>query len=222
MPNRTRILLVDDHPVVREGLRTFVATRADFQVVADAATADEALALVQAHQPDVILLDLDLNGASGLDLLPAMLQAAPAARALVLTGIRDVKVHQEALARGARGLLLKDQAAAMLLKAIEKVQQGEYWFERAVLGRVLDRVIAPEVPPADSDAGRIASLTAREREIIALVGKGLKNQQIADRLFVSEKTVRNHLTTIFAKLNVGDRFELAIFAYRHGLAQVPA
>ena len=221
MASRTRILLVDDHPVVREGLRMFLTSRPQFEVVGEAATPDEALALAQAHQPDVLLLDLDLNGASGLDLLPAILQITPAVRAIVLTGIRDVKVHQEALARGARGLLLKDQAAAMLLKAIDKVQEGEYWFERAILGRMLDRVIAPEVPPADSEPGRIASLTAREREIIALVGKGLKNQQIADTLFVSEKTVRNHLTTIFAKLHVTDRFELAIFAYRHGLARVP-
>ena len=215
----TKVLLVDDHPVVREGVRMFLGTRTDLEVIGEAGTGVEALAAVVRQQPDLVLLDIDLGGEDGLDLLPRLLTAAPAARVIVLTGIRDARVHQEALARGARGLVLKDKVRVVLLKAIDKVAQGEYWFERTILTRQLDRAAAAPAP--DSDEARIASLTAREREIVTLIGRGLKNQQIGEALFISEKTVRNHITAIFAKIGVSDRFELAIFAYRHNLARVP-
>ena len=213
---RARVLLVDDHPVLREGLRLLLDTRPDLHVVAEAGTAAEAVAAAARERPDLVLLDVDLGGENGLDLLPRLLETAPGARVIVLTGIKDPEVHQQALARGARGLVVKDKARTVLLRAVEKVQLGERWFERGILTRQIDRVMAP-----DSEARRIATLTDREREIITLVGRGLKNQQIADALFLSEKTVRNHITAIFSKLGVSDRFELALFAYRHGLARVP-
>jgi DNA-binding NarL/FixJ family response regulator len=198
-----------------------LAVRPGFAVVGEARTVSDGLAMAARERPDLVLLDLDLAGASGFDLLPQLLDSVPTAKVIVLTGNREVGAHREALRRGARGLVLKDKAPLVLLNAIEKVQQGELWFERTIIGQVLDAVTAPRTAAPDSDEGRIASLTAREREIIALVGQGMKNQQIADALFIGEKTARNHLTAIFAKLAVSDRFELALFAYRHQLARMP-
>lgn len=198
-----------------------LSTRPEFIVIGEAGSAAAALAIAADQQPDVVLLDVDLGADDGLVLLPRLLASTPKSRVIVLTGSREASVHQEALSRGARGLVLKDKAPMVLLKAIEKVRQGELWFERTLLTQLIDRVAAPESPSPDSDAGRIASLTSREREIIALLGQGLRNQEIADALFINDKTVRNHLTAIFSKLGVSDRFELALFAYRHGLARIP-
>jgi two-component system, NarL family, nitrate/nitrite response regulator NarL len=217
----TTVLLVDDHPVVREGLRMFLSASLAYDVVAEADTAAAALAATGHHKPGIVLLDIYLGDESGLDLIPHLAAASPASRVIVVTAARDATVLDAALAAGARGLVQKDQAAQVLLKAIDKVLAGEFWFERAVLSRHLARVTGRVLGPSDPGDLAIASLTPREREIITLVGQGLKNQQIADALFVSEKTVRNHLTLVFSKLGVSDRFELALYAYRHGLARLP-
>jgi DNA-binding NarL/FixJ family response regulator len=109
----------------------------------------------------------------------------------------------------------------VLLKAIDKVHNGELWFERAIMARHIDQEDTPQRPDVDSDAARIASLTSREREIIGLIGQGMRNARIAATLFISEKTVRNHVSAIYAKLSVTDRFELALYSYKHALARLP-
>jgi two-component system nitrate/nitrite response regulator NarL len=120
---------------------------------------------------------------------------------------------------GAMGVVLKEHAAEVLIKAINKVHQGEVWLDRSMMGTVLDEMTqAPEIDP---EGARIASLSDREREVIALIAEGLKNKQIAQRLFISETTVTHHLSSIFSKLDVSDRLELIIYAFRHGLAQLP-
>lgn len=217
--NPIRILLIDDHRVVRAGLRMLIESQPGWKVVGEAATRSQALASLQEEVPDIILLDLDLGGEKGLDFLPELRAAAPEARVIILTGLRDPQAQQKAFRLGAVGLVLKENAAEVLLKAIEKVQGGEVWLDRSTVAEILGGREGESGP--DPETLKLASLTPREKEIIALIAEGLKNKQIADRLFISETTVRHHLTSIFDKLEVGDRLELLLYAYRHGLARPP-
>ena len=188
----------------------------------EAGTCAAAAAAAERAQPDIILLDIDLDGTNALECLPALVKAAPRARVLVLTGLSDAGVHMQALRAGAMGLVLKEKAADVLLKAIDKVHQGEVWFDRATMGNVLSEMsLGGGQGPDNPEKSKIVSLTDREREVVTLIGEGLKNKHIAERLFISETTVRHHLTSIFDKLGVSDRLELVIYAYRHNLAQPP-
>jgi two-component system nitrate/nitrite response regulator NarL len=225
------VLLIDDHAVVRSGLRMLVESRSGLKVAGEAANRAEALAIAKQEQPDIILLDLDMQNDNGLNFLPHLLAAAGRARVLILTGVRDPDAYNQAIRLGASGLLLKEKAPDVLLKAIEKVHAGEIWFDRSTIGNVLTEMSraggnksrngGPTDVSRDPEAAKIASLTEREREVSALIGEGLKNKQIASRLFISETTVRHHLTSVFDKLGVSDRLELIIYTYKHGLAKPP-
>jgi DNA-binding NarL/FixJ family response regulator len=163
-----------------------------------------------------------MGGQSGLDILPDLLASASEARVLVLTGIRDAKVHRDAIRRGALGVVAKEQAAEVLLKAIKKVQAGEAWLDRMTMGHVLAEIRSRNaLDGADPEKTKIAALSNREREVLDLVSQGLKNQEIGERLFISDHTVRHHISAIFAKLDVSGRLELILYAYRHRLAKPP-
>jgi DNA-binding NarL/FixJ family response regulator len=218
-----QVLLIDDHAVVRSGLRMVIESNSGLKVVGEAGNRADALAIAAREQPDIILLDLDLNGSSGLDFLVELFTLAPEARVIILTGVYDAAAHQRAMHLGAMGLVLKEKAAEVVIKAIEKVHAGEVWFDRVMMGHMISQLSrATLTPKSKPEAQRIASLTEREREIVALIGEGLKNKLIANRLFISETTVRHHLTSVFDKLGVSDRLELIIYAYRHGLAKPPS
>ena len=210
-----RVYLIDDHLLMREGLRMLIGSNPNLVVVGDAGGWEQAKDTIAALRPHVVLLDLDLGDASGLDVLPDT-------RVIMLTGIRDPEQHRQAVLLGAMGLVLKEKAAETVSRAIERVHAGEVWLERTLIASILnDRSRKASSAADDAELARIAQLTEGERELIALVGAGLRNRQIAERLVISEATVRHHLTSIFAKLDVADRFDLALFAYRHHLAKVP-
>ena len=215
-----RVFLVDDHPVVREGLKMLLGTSDDLKVVGGASTVQEALSALALAPADVVVLDLDLAGKDGLELLPGLSARAPDTRVLVLTGIRDRERHRAVLSAGAQGVVLKDKPSELLLKAIRRVHAGELWFDRATMEVALQRAVSLERARAP-EREKITALTAREKQIVSLIGEGLKNGEIGARLGIGEKTVRNHLTIIFDKLDVSDRLELAVYAYRQGLAQLP-
>ena len=188
------------------------------KAVGEASNAAEALATISSERPDIILLDLD--EVNDLDLLPELHGITPEARVIVLTGTRDSETHRRAVRLGAMGLVRKEQASAVLLQAIAKVHAGEVWLERTLVADVLGEMTRGEpVQPVDPEAVKVAALTPREREVITLVGQGRKNRQIAAHLWIAEATVRHHLTSIFAKINVLDRLELVIYAYQHGLCR---
>ena len=215
-----RILLIDDHAVIRWGLRLLIEDQPGLKVVGEASGRADALALAEREQPDIILLDLSLPGTDGIDLIPELHEAAKEARILVLTGVLDSEAHTRAMRLGAVGVVLKEKAPEVLIKAIVKVHAGEVWLDRVMVANVFnERSRSREASKHNPEAAKVATLTGREREVITLVGEGLRNKQIADRLFISEGTVRNHLTTVFSKLEVSDRFELLMYAYRHGLAR---
>lgn len=216
-----RILLVDDHTIIREGLCDLIKSRPGMAVVGDAGTRADALRIASRERPDVIVLDLDLGEESGLDLLPELLEAVGEASVVVLTGTRDVRQRDRAMELGARGVVLKENGATELLNAIEKVHQtGDYWFEPGAAKRLMDmrRSRASEQP--SPEAVRIETLTRTERELIAYIGEGLDNRLIAGRMHVAESTVRNTLTRIYDKLEIkGGRLGLLVYAYRHGLVK---
>lgn len=215
------IILVDDHKVVRGGLRMLLESNLNLKVVGEAGSCAEALPLIERERPDIILLDMDLRGESGLDIL----QNLPAnfeGQVLILTGVVDAEIHRKCVRLGARGLVQKDMAPEVLLKAIKKVHEGEIWFDRNMMSSVLSDVLnQKERNDGDPERLKINTLTAREHQVVALVSEGLKNKQIAERLFISDTTVRHHLTSIFSKLDISDRLELVIYAYRHELAKPP-
>jgi two-component system, NarL family, nitrate/nitrite response regulator NarL len=218
-----RVLIVDDHGIMRAGLRMLLESQSGIMVVGEASSCADALALATCTQPDVIVLDLDLGGENAVESIPTLLRTAPETRILVLTGLRDPEVHRQAIRHGALGLVFKEKAVETLLQAITKVRAGEVWLEPTMIAQVLGDLTRPQLSPqTSSEATKIARLTEREREVITLVGEGLRNKHIAERLYISEATVRHHLTAIFAKLDVSDRFELAIYAYQHDLAKPPA
>ncbi len=216
------ILLVDDHSIVRSGLRMLIGSEPGLEVVGEADGRASALDSSARLQPDIILLDLDLGGESSLDFLPDLLANVPQARVILLTGTRNPDEHVRAVRLGAMGVVLKEQAADVLIRAIQKVHAGEAWLDPTLMARLLTGMAPGRgAKQVDPEAIKIAALTDREREVIALICEGLQNKTIGQRLFISETTVRHHLTSIFSKLGLENRLELVIYAYRHGLAQPP-
>lgn len=192
----------------------------DMKVMSVAGNRSEALAAAASDQPNIIILDIVLGDEDGLSLLPELKGVAPNSRVLVLTGLRSSESQRQAMRAGAMGIVLKEHAAEILIKAIKKVHHGEVWLDRLMIGSVLQEMT--EEKQADPDQEKISSLTEREREVLSLVGEGLKNKQIAAKLFISETTVTHHLSSVFSKLAVSDRLELIIYAFRHGLAKLPS
>jgi len=221
-PNPVRIMLIDNHALVRIGLRMVIEREPGLIVVGEAGSAGEALAIVAQEQPDIILFEPNLPDCLGVELISQLTAVAPRTRVLLVTGLSDAGLHHRAVQLGATGIVLKQQTSDVLVKATRKVYAGEAWLDRSMVADVITKLSrGQDDNRADSEAEKIALLSPREREVIALIGEGFKNKQIADRLSISEATARHHLTSIFAKLDVSDRLELIIFAYRHGLAQLP-
>jgi DNA-binding NarL/FixJ family response regulator len=210
----TTLYIIEDHPVVREGIRMLLEASGGVQVVGASASASAALAEVQRAGPQVLLLDLDLGDEDGLAWLPRLLSAAPGARVLILTALRDEGRDEAALHAGARGFVHKDAPAEVVVRAVRAVAAGELWFEPSVLRARPPGSAAPGPPRTALDG-----LTSRERDIVELVVEGLRNEEIARRLGINEKTVRNHLTGVFAKLGVSGRLELVVLCHRQGLTR---
>ena len=215
-----RILLVDDHQIFLTGLQLLIEREPDMIVVGTASNRAEALALMQEH-PDIVLLDLDLGNESGIDFLPQLIEPEEPPRVIIVTGVPDPELHLRAVRLGALGVVLKLDSAGFLVKAIRKVHGGEMWLNRPMISTVMTELIHARAKKMDSEALKIAELTVREREVIALVAEGMRNRQIGERLFISEKTVRHYLTSVFDKLGVADRLALMIYAFQRGLAKIP-
>jgi DNA-binding NarL/FixJ family response regulator len=223
--NAIRVLLVEDHQTMLWGLQRLVdAERPRMEVAGTARTCSEALAGAAQLAPDVILLDLDLGGVCMIEFLPELL-ANGLSRVLVLTAAHHVETLDLAVRRGARGILHKEVPAEQVLKAIEKVHRGELWFDAETMDRVFGQLVGcRNRPTLAAEPARHASLTVREREIVsaAVEHSGSANHVVAERLFISEHTLRNHLTAIYRKLNVTSRLEMYVYAMRHGLIQPDA
>jgi two-component system, NarL family, nitrate/nitrite response regulator NarL len=221
LAERIRIVTIDEHELLRAGLCSLLSQEKGFEVVGSASSWPEAMMLIQREQPDVVLYSINADG-TNIDFLPELLAVSENTRILALADTGDKELLRRAVRQGAAGVLSKNQPAATLIKAIERVRAGEAWLDRSTTASLLLE-LSPRnrAVKQDPEKMKIASLTEREREVIRLVGNGLKNRQIAEKLFISDITVHHHLTSIYSKLDVADRLELLIFAYRNGLAQLP-
>ncbi len=219
-----RVFMIDDHRSILWGLERLIESgKPAMKVVGSAESVTAALKLLDSVQPDVILLDIDLGTENGIDGIPK-LSAISKARILVLTGVRDKAAHDRAVLAGACGVVEKESPAETILTAIDKVHDGQVWLDRAATGRIFVEFSRESAGQSvDPERAKIASLTVREREIVAITAgnAGATAKTIAQILFISEHTLRNHLTSIYNKLDVANRLELFAYAHKHGLIKVP-
>lgn len=242
LKRQIRVFLVENQCLVREGIKLLLQSN-NISVVGDvtidtANSLTSAVALAIEASPDIILVVPDENQ-HWFTIMRSLQDKLPETKYIVLTSIEKAEMHHQAVSAGADAVVLKSIAAKDLVNAIQAVSAGGAWLSPEIVGQILKELRSVSHEPVqeshksswdspkhsyhltEDEHARIARLTTREREVVSLIGEGLRNQQIADRLCISIITVRHHLSSVFAKLGVRDRFELAIYAYRHGLAKLP-
>jgi NarL family two-component system response regulator LiaR len=213
MDKQIRILICDDHAVVREGLRALIATEADMEVIGEAIDGERAVVAVRELRPDVILLDMVMPRMDGLEAIRVIKGEFPAARILVLTSFAEDDMVFPAIKSGALGYLLKDSSPDELIRAIRDVNRGEASLHPSIARRLIMELSQPtSLPPTPEP------LTERELEVLKLVAKGYSNEEIAESLVVSERTARGHVSSILSKLHLANRTQAALYALREGLA----
>ncbi len=216
-----RILIADDHPIVRDGLKKLLLLEDDFEIVGEAADGREVLDKVQELDPDVLLLDLRMPNLDGLSALQALQQTNKRTRVIVLTASEDKNEFVQAMKLGCSGIVLKQTAPDLIVKSIRKVHSGEIWLDSHTTAAVMLQFQRGHENGGAEQAGdkghERREISSREREIVGWVAQGYKNREMADKMFISEQTVKNHLHNIFDKLGVSDRLELALYAIHKGL-----
>lgn len=212
--DRTRIIIADDHPLFRKGMRAMLESLPEMEVVGEAATGEAAIALAGDLAPDVIVMDLQMPGGTGLAATRAILNASPHIRILMVTLFDDGESVFTALRAGARGYILKDTEAGEMARAVQAVSRGEAIFSPAIANRLIDFFATPH-PMVPKEV--FPSLTEREREILSLIAQGRANADIARQLSLSVKTVHNYVSNIFSKLQVADRTQAILRAREAGM-----
>jgi DNA-binding NarL/FixJ family response regulator len=217
-----RIVIADDHPIVRDGLKKLLLLEDDFEVVGEAGDGREVLERVQALDPDVLLLDLRMPNLDGLAALQVLQQTNKRTRVIMLTASEDKNEFVQAMKLGCSGIVLKQTAPDLIVKSIRKVNSGEIWLDSNTTAAVMRQFSTGLEGSGQGGQGGTkgrerSPLSTREREIVALVAQGYKNKEMAEKMFISEQTVKNHLHNIFDKLGVSDRLELALYAIHKGL-----
>lgn len=222
--NPIRVFIIDDHRSILWGLQRLIESgKPTMNVVGCVGSCAEALKTIKETAPDVILLDIDLGKENGIDEIPRLLAETNShAKILMLTGVRDKSAHDKAVLAGARGVVEKEASAETILSAISKVHEGQIWLDREATARIfVEFSRESSAHGADPEQAKIASLTHRERAIVAVTANnaGSTAKTIAQALFISEHTLRNHLTSIYSKLEVSNRLELFAYAHKHGLTK---
>ncbi len=210
-----RVLHADDHAIVREGVRALLLTEPDMELVASTSNGHEATTQAQALKPDVIVMDLQMPQKSGLEAIADIRQENPEARILVVTSFAEDETVFSAIKAGAQGYLLKDSTPEELLQAIRDVHEGRLSLHPSIAARVIQELHRPSNLKPTSDP-----LTVRELDILKCVAQGMTNQEIAEKLVVSERTVRTHVSNILGKLHLANRTQAALYALREGIAHL--
>jgi NarL family two-component system response regulator LiaR len=209
-----RVLIVDDHAIVRQGLRTYLELLEGIEIVGEARNGTEAVAQVHELAPDVVLMDLVMPEMDGIEATRQVTALSPAPKVIVLTSFTEDEMVFPAIRAGATGYLLKDISPSELAQAIQAVHRGEAQLHPDVTRKLLNQFVGPMTEPAVAPD----PLTARELEVLRLIARGMSNRELALELAISEKTVKTHVSNILGKLHVDDRTQAAIYAYKHGLA----
>jgi NarL family two-component system response regulator LiaR len=220
--NAIRVLIVDDHAVVRQGLHTFLElqdhSELPIEVVGEASNGIGAVELAQHTQPNVVLLDLVMPEMDGIRAIPKILECSPMSRIIVLTSFGEEDKVLPAIRAGAYAYLLKDIPPEGLVHAIREVYLGQVQLHPEVAKKLMSALAAQEIPGNQKASEAEGDLTDRERDVLSLIADGLSNREIAERIFISEKTVKTHVSSILSKLHLADRTQAAIYALKHGLA----
>lgn len=219
-PSKIRVVIADDHPIVRDGLKKLLSLEEDIDVVGAVSDGRELVDRIDELRPDVILLDLRMPNLDGLGAMQTLQHTNSKARVIVLTASEDKNEFVQAMKLGCSGIVLKQTASDLIVKSIRKVHSGEIWLDSHTTAAVMRQFAAPGEGAVGVSSGKSrerSPLSAREREIVALVAQGYKNKEMAEKMFISEQTVKNHLHNIFDKLGVSDRLELALYAIHKGL-----
>ena len=216
-----RVLLVDDHAIVRDGIRSLLTTEPDIQVIGEADNGRDGVRLAQQLQPDVILMDLVMPAMDGIEATRLIMDGQPQARILVLTSFDAEEKVFPAIKAGAKGYLLKDSDSADLVRAIHQIHGGESSLDPKIARKVLQEMWAePRPEPESAQNNTLEPLTEREIEVLKLVAQGLSNEEIAQRLIIAERTVRTHVSNILGKLHLANRTQATLYALREGLASL--
>ncbi len=215
-----RILIADDHPLFRDGLRMLLSAESGFEVLAAAPDGEQAIEMCRRLMPDVLLLDVSMPRFSGLDVLTRVTAECPAVRTILLTASLDRRQTVEALTNGARGVVMKDTASEVLFRSIKDVVAFGYWLAERTVDEIVG-ALQEKRSPCEGDASPLPLLTTRERQIISAVAQGATNDDIGRQFGLRPQTVKNHLTSIFDKVGVANRLELALFAVSHRLVEAP-
>jgi len=218
-----RILIADDHQLLRQGIRNFLALEPDFDIIGEAVDGEEAVAKAQAMLPDVLLLDINMPKLTGIEVAGKLKQLCPTVRVMALTIHDDENYMMKMIQSGAAGYLLKDVEPSVMVQAIRRIYAGESFVEPSLTKKLFHgitnreelRPSLPTHPPQEIDR-----LSAREIEVLQLIGRGMSNAEIARELFLSEKTVKNHLTNIFRKIQVTDRTQAVLYAIKHKIVNL--
>lgn len=221
--DRIRVLIVDDHAMVRQGLRTFLDLHQDsaefpFEVVGEAANGLEAVELAGMTQPDIVLLDLVMPQMDGIQATPKIIAGSPHSRIIILTSFGDEDKVLPAIRAGAHGYLLKDIPPNELVRAIREAYLGKAQLHPDIARKLMSAVAAQESTESRAATRSDGGLTEREQEVLSLLADGLSNREIAQKIFISEKTVKTHVSNILGKLHLEDRTQAAIYALKHGFA----
>jgi len=220
--SQIRILLVGDYSIFRVALRMLIESEKNLKVIGEVADLRETVDLIAKEKPDLILVDLPERSDVNIDLYSPLNQSTEKPPILMLASFDDVDVYQKCLRLGINGLVLKEKNADVLFKAIEKVCSGEFWFDRAIMGQTIKQLIDERQFLHENPKVSVNSiLTEREKQVVDLVCKGLKNKAIAEKLFITETTVRHHLTSVFNKFEITSRLELVLYAFKNNLVKTP-
>ncbi|HEX9163650.1 MAG TPA: response regulator transcription factor [Thermoanaerobaculia bacterium] len=209
----TTLVLADDHPIILEGLEQLFSRQKDFQVLATCATGEAAIAAVREHRPDVIVLDVKMPNGDGLSVLKQIHAEHLPTRVILLTASMDEDEVLQAMEAGVWGMVLKEAAAVSLVDSVRRVTRGERALDQTLIVRALDRAVERQASRQGAEV-----LSRRELEIVKMVAAGLRNKEIANKLFIGEGTVKTHLHAIYKKLGVHGRVELTLYAREHGIA----